>query len=87
MLCFWYCRVSGFWLNCANPGYPNTIPNFYVDGFLLEAPIMIDGATSGFEWMQVRTAGISAGAHAIRIEFTSAYYVYSIDEIDVFEYP
>jgi len=48
---------------------------------------MIAGSTSGFEWMQVRTADISAGAHTIRIEFTSAYYVYSIDEIDVFEYP
>jgi len=76
-----------FWLNSANPGYPNTIPNFYVDGFQLEAPTMIAGSTSGFEWMQVRTADISAGAHTIRIEFTSAYYVYSIDEIDVFEYP
>ena len=76
-----------FWTNSYNPGYPNVIPSFSVDGFAMDAPTMIDGSSSGFEWMKLRTPDVPSGTHTLRFEFNSNYYVYSVDEIDFFEYP
>lgn len=76
-----------FWTNSSNPGSPNVIPTFYVDGFSMEPSTMIDGSTSGFEWMKLRTTEIPSGTHTLKFEFNPNYYVYSVDEIEFFEYP
>lgn len=83
-------EVNGFlefWTNSSNPGYPNVIPSFSVDGFPMNSPTMIDGSTSGFEWMKLRTPDIPSGTHTLRFEFDSNYYVYSVDEISFYAYP
>lgn len=75
-----------FWLNTYNPGFNNLIPSIAVDGIDQPSPTMIGGGTSGFDWMQVRTADISGGTHTIRITFNGSYYVFKLDEFDFYEY-
>ena len=58
-----------FWTNSSNPGYPNVVPNFFVDGFPMDSPTMIAGSTSGFEWMKLRTPYVPSGTHTLRLEF------------------
>lgn len=75
-----------FWLNTYNPGYNNIFPSITVDGVGQPPPEKINGGSSGFEWMQVRSADISAGTHTIRITFSGSYYVFRLDEFDFYEY-
>ena len=74
------------WINTPNGnGYNNVIPTIYVDGIALSSTT-IEGQSSAFYWLKLRTSGITAGTHTIKIQFVGSYYTFKVDEITFFEY-
>lgn len=73
------------WINTPNGnGYNNVIPAIYVDGVALSSTT-IEGQSSAFYWLKLRTSGITAGTHTIKIQFVGSYYTFKVDEITFFE--
>lgn len=77
------------WVKTPNPGSNNIIPQLYIDGVLQTTPQIIGGSISSFDWMQIQTVNIPAGAHTIKFLWpqVSQFYYYSVDEIEFWEYP
>lgn len=77
-----------FWVQTFNPGYSNKLPTIYVDGISIGEALQVGGDQSSWNFMQVETPLIDAGAHLLRIEINtgSVYNDISVDEIEIYEY-
>ena len=75
-----------FWTANCYAGNPNAIPGFYIDGNPMPTLEVVEGSTSGCEWMKVRTSDIASGQHTLRFQHGMSYYTYRIDEISFYEY-